>query len=151
MSGDNPYEGPPPTSSAAAEPKPAPEHVVAEGRGPEAKDAKMWALFAHLSPVVLSFIGVGVFGGGFIGPLVIWLIKKDENDFIADQAKEALNFQLTLLIAFAIGWAITAVTCFIVPIVLAVPILQLVFGILGGIKANNGEWYRYPFNIRMVT
>jgi hypothetical protein len=147
MSGDNPYEAPP--SSAAAEPKPPPQS--AEGKGPEAKDAKMWALFAHLSPAVLSLIGVGVFGGSFLGPLIIWLIKKDENDFIADQAKEALNFQLTLLIGLAIGWAITLVTCLTVPVVVIIPILQLVFGIIGGIKANNGEWYRYPFSIRVVT
>ena len=155
MSGDNPYEGPPPMgsgpSSFEAKPKPDAAVGVPEGRGPEAKDAKTWALFAHLSPVILIALGVGMVGGSFLGPLIIWLVKKEENDYVADQAKEALNFQLTLLIAFFVGVAITLATCFVVPVVVVVPILQLVFGIIAAIKSSNGEWYRYPMTIRMIT
>jgi hypothetical protein len=146
MSSENPYAGPPQKVAAmSATLSAAPTELETN------KDAKMWAMFAHLSPIILSFVGVGFFGGSFLGPLVIWLIKKDEFPFVADQAKESLNFQLTMLIALVVGWAITGMTCFMVPVVLVVPILQLVFGIIATIKSNNGEWYRYPLTIRMVT
>ena len=87
---------------------------------------------------------------GFLGPLIIWLIKKDQSLFINDQGKEALNFQLTLLIAYAIG-VITA--CFVVGIflILATWIFAIVVGIMGAVNANKGQRYRYPLTIRMIS
>ncbi len=91
---------------------------------------------------------LGIFTG-FLGPLIIWLIKKDQSNFVDDQGKEALNFQLTLLIADVIAWA----SCFIFLgafLVPAVMIVRVIFGIMGTMAANKGENYRYPFAIRMI-
>lgn len=105
------------------------------------------AMLAHL---------LGAFMG-FVGPLIIWLTKKDESAFVDDQGKEALNFQLTLLIAYFATGALYVVIAFItcgigsfLPIPLIVTVFQMVFGIMGAMKANEGEYYRYPFNIRLI-
>lgn len=87
----------------------------------------------------------------FLGPLIIWLLKKDEYEFVDDQGKEALNFQITLIFAYLACIVLTVVSCgflFFLPLVPA--ILALVFGIMGTIAANNGERYRYPMNIRLI-
>jgi uncharacterized Tic20 family protein len=86
---------------------------------------------------------------GFLGPLIIWLIKKDQSRFVDDQGKEALNFQITMLIGHVIG---AATACFTFGLVsVAVVIIGLVFSILGALEANKGVRYRYPINIRMIT
>ena len=91
---------------------------------------------------------LGIFTS-FLGPLVIWLIKKDQSPFVDDQGKEALNFQITLMI----GWVIAAVTTFICigPFIgLGLTAIAIIFGVLGAIAANKGEAYRYPMNIRFI-
>lgn len=97
------------------------------------------AMLGHILGIVL----------GFIGPLIIWLIKKDQSKFVDDQGKEALNFQLTILIAMAVSGALICVFIGIVLFV-AVWIADIVFCIIGGLKANSGVAYRYPMNIRMI-
>lgn len=101
----------------------------------------MMAMLAHLLAIP----------GAFIAPLVIYLIKKDDSEFIEDQAKEALNFQITMFIVALGGIAITIASCGYGGIIMApIGILNMVFCILAGIKANDGEKYRYPFNIRII-
>jgi uncharacterized Tic20 family protein len=102
-------------------------------------DARLWAMLAHLSGIVISVIG----------PLIIMLVFGPRNLFVKNQSTEALNFQITILIAVVISFILTFVIIglILLPIVL---IVGLVFFIIGGIKAYNGEDYRYPFNIRMV-
>ena len=88
---------------------------------------------------------------GFIGPLIIWLVKKDDHPFIDDQGKEALNFQLTVLIWYVGATVITMVTCGFLFFVMFVPmLLQIIFGIIGTVQANNGLYYRYPMSIRFI-
>ncbi|NYH54161.1 MULTISPECIES: DUF4870 domain-containing protein [Nocardiopsis] len=102
-------------------------------------DERQMGLFAHL-------------GGGLLGwlvPLIIYLLKKDESPFIRDQSAQALNFQLLILIGYLISSVlmiviIGALTWFVVWVV------SIVFGILGGMAASRGEWYRYPFNVSWV-
>ncbi len=103
------------------------------------KDARMWAMFCHL---------LGLFTC-FIGPLIIWLIKKDEDPFIDNQGKEALNFQITVAIAGIVS-AVLTVVCVGFFLGIAVSIADLVFCILASIKANGGEKYRYPVSIRFI-
>jgi hypothetical protein len=113
------------------------------------KDERMWAMFAHLSGLVAAAITAGFLV--FLGPLIIWLVKKDESKFVDDQGKEALNFQLTLLILYIVLWIGTVSTCFILAPALLIPfVLQVIFGIVAAIKANNGVYYRYPMNIRFI-
>jgi uncharacterized Tic20 family protein len=130
-SGPNPYEIPP----------------VAPGPSGLTPEAKQMAMLAHLLGALF----------GFVGPLIIWLTQKDKHPFVDDQGKEALNFQLTLLIGYVISVVlyliISFVTCgfgALLPIPLIVTVIQLIFGIIGCTKANVGEAYRYPFNIKFI-
>lgn len=114
------------------------------------KDERTWALAAHLS----SFLGYLVGGGGFVGPLVVWLMKKDESPFVADQAKESLNFQLSLLLYGIVLF----ISCFPLMIGFLVvwfvgPLLALAgiaLPIVGAMKANEGSIFRYPATIRFI-
>lgn len=110
--------------------------------GAPSSDERTLALLTHLSGILL----------GFIVPLVIWLVHKDKADkpFVVDQAKEALNFQITLLM----GWVAAMVLSFILIGFLLYPVLfiaNIVFCILAGLKANEGVSYRYPVAVRLIN
>ncbi|HEY8329436.1 MAG TPA: DUF4870 domain-containing protein [Rhodanobacter sp.] len=114
--------------------------------GAPSADERQWAMFAHLS----ALVGVIIPLGSIIGPLVIWLIKKDTMPFVNDQGKEALNFNITVAIAAIVGW----ILCFILIGFLVLAVLAigwLVFVIIATIKANEGTTYRYPFTLRLVN
>jgi uncharacterized protein len=106
--------------------------------GPTKDDCNM-AMLAHL---------LGIFTG-FIGALVLWLIKKDESQFVAEEAKEALNFQITMTIAMILSSFLMIILIGIVLLPLLI-IANLVFCIIGAIAASKGQAYRYPFAIRLV-
>jgi len=120
------------------------------------QDDRQWAMFGHLSALT------GVLTGGLgniLGPLVIWLVKKETSPFAADQAKEALNFNITLFIVGVMvgvaGALFTVVTLglgalLVVPVALLLAIAWLVLTIIAAIKANDGVAYRYPFTLRLV-
>lgn len=109
--------------------------------GAPSDDQKTLALITHLSGIVL----------GFIVPLIIWLINKDQADkaFINDQAKEALNFQITLLMVYVVGIILTIILIGVIINLLAW-VACIIFSILAGVKAHQGEAYRYPFAIRLI-
>ena len=114
--------------------------------GAPSAEERQWAMFAHLS----ALVGVIIPLGSIIGPLVIWLIKKDTMPFVNDQGKEALNFNITVAIAAIVGW----ILCFILIGFLLLAVLAigwLVFVIIATIKANEGTTYRYPFTLRLVN
>ena len=139
-----------------------PEYVIPPppseplGGAPSAEE-RQWAMFAHLS-ALLGALLTGAFGGGwgcFIGPLVIWLIKKDTMPFVNDQGKEALNFNITVAIAAVVLVLISVMTLGIgliiaIPLWIIIGIAWLVFTIIAAIKANEGVRYRYPFTLRLV-
>lgn len=103
-------------------------------------DERMWSVFAQLGPLLLSFIP----------PLVIWLALKDRSRFVEQEAKESLNFQITMVIAQIAAAIITAITFGIGGIVYLAFIAALVFMILAAVANGKGEPYRYPVNIRFV-
>ena len=113
-------------------------------------------MFAHLSALAAGLITSVVGGWGFfIGPLVIWQIKKETMPFVADQAKEALNFSIMVSAIFLVLLVLTFVTLGIGilltgPLMLIVGIAALVLMVMAGIKANEGVRYRYPFNVRLI-
>ena len=114
--------------------------------GAPSAEERQWAMFAHLS----ALVGVIIPLGSIIGPLVIWLIKKDTMPFVNDQGKEALNFNITVAIAAIVGW----ILCFILIGFLVLAVLAigwLVFVIIATIKANEGTTYRYPFALRLIN
>lgn len=107
-------------------------------------DEKTMAMLAHILGAVTSFLG----------PLIIWLIKKDESPFVNDQGKEALNFQITVVIGYVVGMILSFIPfvgCVTMILLPAIGIASLIFGILGGIEANKGVVYRYPFALRLVS
>jgi hypothetical protein len=100
------------------------------------------ALITHLSGIIASFIV----------PLIIWLINKDkpEKSWITEQAKEALNFQITIVLA----WIVAIVLSFVAIGFLLYPVIwigNLIFCILAGVAANKGENYRYPVTLRLIS
>lgn len=113
--------------------------------GAPSTEERQWAMFAHLA----ALAGLIVPFGSIIGPLVIWLIKKDTMAFVNDQGKEALNFNITVAIAAIVCWMLCFVLIGILLFAVLV-ILWLVFVIIGAIKANEGTTYRYPFALRLV-
>jgi uncharacterized protein len=133
MSEPNEYMTPPPPPS-----------------GSPSAEERQWAMFAHLSAIVAALVGLS-----FLGPLIVWLVKKDTMPFVDDQGKEALNFNITIMIAMAILWVITIVTIFIgsiltFPLMFVIGIAGLVLVIIAGMKANEGVAYRYPFTLRLI-
>jgi uncharacterized protein len=120
-------------------------------------EERQWAMFAHLSALLGGLLTSGWGGsfGFFIGPLVIWLMKKDTMPFVNDQGKEALNFAITVSIICVALLMLTILSLGIgalltIPLLLAVGITSLVLVIMAAIKANEGVAYRYPFAIRLV-
>jgi len=109
------------------------------------QEVRNWALGAHLS----AFIGAWV-ALAFLGPLVVWLIKRDEHPFVALHSREALNFNLSVLIYGAVAFLLSLVLIGI-PILIAIVVAWLVLTIVAAVKAANGEEYRYPLTIRFIT
>ncbi|MBG0828928.1 DUF4870 domain-containing protein [Planomonospora sp. ID67723] len=87
---------------------------------------------------------------GFVGPLVVYLVKKDESPFAREQAAEALNFQLTLMIAYFVSLllAFALIGFLLMPVIW---IGSIIFMVVAAVAANRGERYRYPLNIRFVS
>jgi hypothetical protein len=125
--------------------------------GTPGADERQWAMFAHLSALLGGLITSGWAGsiGFFIGPLVIWQMKKDTMPFVNDQAKEALNFAITVSLACLALLILTLVTLGVgallaFPLMAIIGIAALVLVIMAAIKANEGVAYRYPFALRLV-
>ncbi|MEE1650993.1 DUF4870 domain-containing protein [Brachybacterium sp. J144] len=151
-----------PTSGAPMSFDQAPAHIKGVYPGPlpgqpaSDSDAKLWSMFAQLSTIVGYVIGAGFLG--WLGPLIIFLVYKDRNRFIRFNAAEALNAAIAVFIAeiaLSIVITIIAIVTFgigsVLYVLVAVPaILHIVFAILGAVKANQGEWWNYPLNIRLV-
>lgn len=136
-------------------PPPAAVAPEAEAGGIPAEQ-RQWAMFAHLSALVGGLLTSAAGGWGcFIGPLVVWLVKKDTMPFVNDQGKEALNFNITVAIVFLALVLLTVMTLGIgvlltVPVALVVGIAWLVLTIIAAVKANEGVAYRYPFTLRLI-
>jgi uncharacterized protein len=156
------------TSTAPAAPPPTPAAATPVSLAVAPPDVKTWAMWCHLS----AFGGCVFPFGNVLGPLIIWLSKKDEIPEVNTNGKEALNFQITmsvlgigLYIVFAIlgvliaiisqgneGAAVVAGILGIleVLVLLAEVAVWLIFVISAGVQTANGRTYRYPFSIRLI-
>lgn len=103
-------------------------------------DEKLWA----------TLINLGGLFFGFLAPLIGYLVLKDRGPFVRAHSATALNFQLTLLIAYVAGTILSIVIVGIF-ILIAAYILNIVLCIVAAVKANRGEWYQYPMSIRFVS
>ena len=122
-------------SDAERPESPPPDEVSAE----ISKDARNMAMLCHLLAIFT----------GFIAPLIIWLIKKGEEPYVDQQGKESLNFQITIILAMSVAGLLSFI-CIGVPLLFAIPIVNLIFCIIASIKASNGVAYRYPVSLRLI-
>lgn len=117
---------------------------------------RQWAMFAHLSALLGCIITGHWLGiGCFLGPLIIWLVKKDTMPFVDDQGKEALNFNITVGIIFLALLLLTVITLGLGvliawPVGVVVGVAWLVLTIVAAIRANEGVRYRYPYTLRLI-
>lgn len=114
-------------------------------------EERTWAMLGHLSALSAFISGFGC----VIGPLIVWLVKRDTLPFAGDQAKESLNFNITVLIAGAALVLLTVITLGIgalltVPLGVVLFFYWLILTIIAGINANNGVRYRYPMTLRLI-
>jgi hypothetical protein len=104
-----------------------------------------WAMLCHLS----AFAGFFFPFGAIIGPLICWLSRKDESQWIDQNGKAALNFQISVLLYMVLATPL----CFIIvgiPIVIFLIILKVVCIIIGSVKASKGEEFKYPITIPFI-
>lgn len=110
------------------------------------KQERTWGMFCHLSALAAFIFPFG----NIFGPLIVWLVKKDESPFVDDQGKESLNFQISFTI-YCIFAAILGVILIGFILLIALGIAFLILVIIASVKANEGEEFRYPFTIRLIT
>ena len=106
----------------------------------------MWAMFAHLSALAGHLIPFG----NIIGPLVIWMMKRDEFPLVSDQGKESLNFQISITIYLIVSGLLV----FVIVGFITTPIIYLfavIATIVAAVKANEGVAFRYPLCIRFIS
>jgi uncharacterized protein len=107
---------------------------------------KQWGMFAHLAAFAAFIIPLG----NIVGPLIVYLIKKDEYEFVNDQGKEVLNFQITWTIAMIIS-AILIIAVVGIFMLIGFGIAWLILMIMGTVAASKGEYYRYPLSLRFIN
>jgi uncharacterized protein len=136
----------PPDQPAYGQPAYGQPPVQQPGPGGLTPDERTWGGAAHWSALVASLLG----GLAFLGPLIVFLVKGNDSPWIRRQAVESLNFQLSILI-YAIVSAVLIIVLVGLVLLAIVGIFWLVFTIIGSVKSANGEDYRYPLTIRMVS
>lgn len=113
------------------------------------ESARNWGMLAHVSGIVAS----SMVGMGFVGPLLIWLLKRDDHPFVALNAAEALNFQLSMLLY---GVMLVLVSLSVIGLIVTIPlgvigfVLWLVLPVVAAVKTSRGEAWSYPFTIGFV-
>lgn len=140
--GAQPAGGPPQTPGG---PEPAGGRDQRPDPAAVSSDSRTWGMLAHLSALVGLIIGFG-----FLGPLVVWLIRRDQDPYVDYHGKEALNFNISVLLYALVSGLLILVLIGIV-LLAVVGIGWLVLTIVAGVRASNGEYYRYPLTIRFVS
>ncbi len=108
--------------------------------------AHTFGMLCHLSALVMY---LGIPFGNVLGPLIFWLVKKDDHPFIDDQGKESLNFQITMTLAMIASGILCAILIGL-PMLFVILIANFVMPLIGAVQASKGETYRYPFVIRLL-
>ncbi|WP_418276523.1 DUF4870 domain-containing protein [Isoptericola jiangsuensis] len=140
-------------------PHPVPPGDHRDTRPLSTSDERLWAILAHLGPLVVAAVTVGTLG--FLAPLVIWLVLRDRSALVADQAKEALNFQITVAVVSVALWALGLffgwipflgglVTGLVTAVGILVWIVTVVLAVIAAVTVGRNDLYRYPFTLRLV-
>ena len=106
---------------------------------------RQWALICHLS----ALSGYVIPFGNLIAPIIIWSMKKDEFPMVDAHGKAVINFQISITIWIIIS-GVLIILLIGIPLLILLAILQVVFVIIGAIKADNGELYKYPLSIQFI-
>ncbi len=109
------------------------------------KEERTWGMLCHLSAFAFFFFPMG----HIVGPLVVWLIKKDEMPFVNEQGKESLNFQISITI-YSLVAAILIIVLLGIPLLISIGLFGFIMVILASVKANEGISYLYPLNMRII-
>jgi len=117
-----------------------------DATGDVSSDDTTWGVLVH----VAAFVGIFIPFGNVLGPLVVWLIKKDESEFVDANGKQALNFQITwtIILLVAVATILVGIGLLLVPIV---GLAWLILVVLATVKASNGEVYDYPLTIDLIS
>lgn len=116
-----------------------------------AGEERSMALVAHLSTLVAMIVSAGWLS--FVGPLIVWFMYRDRSEFVRRSAAGAFNFNLGMWLLALLGWicVLTLIGAVIgIPILIFAAIAQIVCHVIGAVKANKGELYRYPFQLRIL-
>lgn len=136
MTYDDPYQVPP-----------EPQSLDDLGQAPSSDDRNL-ALIAHLSGCA-GVLGAGFIG--FLGPLIIYLMKRETSPYVEAQAKEALNFQITMLIISFACAGLVAISCgALFPLIFVPMLMQIIFSVIAALAVRDGTHYRYPVNLRLL-
>ncbi|WP_372774962.1 DUF4870 domain-containing protein [Mangrovibacterium sp.] len=111
----------------------------------ENPDERTWGMLCHLS----ALAGAVIPFGNIIGPIIVYSTKRAEFDFVEDQGKESLNFQITMTIALVVS-AILIVVAVGLLLLAVVGLYTLIYTVIGSVKASQGEFYRYPVTYRFI-
>jgi uncharacterized Tic20 family protein len=103
-------------------------------------DQRLWSTLVHIGDIFFHFVPA----------LIGYLLLKDRGTFVHSQTRAALNFQLTVLIGYALGFVTTFIFIGFF-VLMAVAVLNVIFSILAGIAANRGEYYEYPLALRFIS
>lgn len=138
----------PPDQPAGRTPPPpvgdTPSHTTSGTIMSQAEE-QQWAMFTHISALAGVLTGIGF----IVGPLIMWLLRKDQSAYIDEHGKEAVNFQITMMIAAFIS-SLLIILLIGLPLLLVVILAMVILPIVAGLKAGKGESYRYPFTIRLI-
>lgn len=104
-----------------------------------------WAMLCHLSALAMFVFPLG----NVVGPLIVWLLKKEEMPLVDREGKEALNFQITISLFALVAGLLTFILIGL-PLLVLIGLVNLVFIILASLEASNGRPYTYPFNLRLI-
>ena len=113
---------------------------------PPTQDERTWGMIAHLSAFAVFVFPLG---GNILAPLVIWLTRRDTSAYVAMEAREALNFNISV----TLGWIVCGSLVFAligIPLGALLFLYWLVMAIVAAVKASEGVGYRYPFSLRLV-
>lgn len=108
---------------------------------------RTWCVLAHATALVGFLVPVA---GHIVGPLIVWLAKRQDSPEIDAHGKESMNFQISMLIWNAIA-AILIIVLIGIPILILLHILNIIFVIVASIQASEGKLYRYPLAIRLIS
>ncbi len=134
-------------------PPPPPPQEYSDGSTTSNED-RTWAMAAHVGALVTAWFALGL-----IAPLVVLLIRGESSAFVRRHAVESLNFQISLLIYSLVGGVVVLVLTLLtlglglfvmVPLIMVIAVFLLIVVIQAGVRANNGDDYRYPLTIRLI-